>query len=269
MVNRIWKHHFGRGLVRTLGNFGKTGERPTHPELLDWLALNFIREGYSLKAMHRLMMTSSTYMQSSATTAQMEQLDPDNRLLSRMPLRRMEAEVLRDTLLLVAGELDESRYGPADPVRVLASGLVHSGKRRSIYVQQLRKQPATLLESFDLPAMNPNCLERSESLVAPQALQLLNDPAVQELAERFADRVLREAGGDSSLQVQRSWLIAYGRLPNEAEQEACLQTLSELTTSWTKELTISGNPSAGDAERRARIALCHTIMNAAPFLYID
>ncbi|MGE3314462.1 MAG: DUF1549 domain-containing protein, partial [Planctomycetaceae bacterium] len=151
MVNRIWKHHFGRGIVRTLGNFGKTGERPTHPELLDQLALEFVRGGYSIKAMHRLMMTSSTYMQSSAVTPQMEALDPENRLLSRMPLRRMEAEELRDSLLLVAGELDETRYGPADPVQILPSGLVHTGKRRSIYVQQLRKQPATLLESFDLP----------------------------------------------------------------------------------------------------------------------
>ncbi|MBI5759110.1 MAG: PSD1 domain-containing protein, partial [Planctomycetales bacterium] len=197
MVNRIWKHHFGHGLVRSLGNFGKHGDPPTHPELLDWLAQEFVRQGWSLKAMHRLMMTSNTYRQASRVESQELRderevqtsrlstldsrftLDPDNRLLSRMPLRRMEAEVLRDTLLLVSGQLNETRFGPADPVQVRGDGLVLSSKRRSIYVQQLRKQLPTLLESFDLPAMNPNCLERMDSLVAPQALHLLNDTTVR------------------------------------------------------------------------------------------
>ncbi len=116
--------------------------------------------------MHRLMMTSNTYRQSSAVTPERETRDPDNRMLSRMPLRRLEAEELRDTLLLVAGRLDEKRFGPADPVQVLPDGIVQSGQRRSVYVQQLRKHPPTLLECFDLPAMNPNCLSRSDSLVA-------------------------------------------------------------------------------------------------------
>ena len=122
-----------------------------------------------MKAMHRLMMTSNTYRQASAIPPQPEQFDPGNRLWSRMPLRRMEAEELRDSLLWVAGELDETRFGPAEPVNARGDGLVLSGKRRSIYIQQLRKSPASLLESFDLPAMNPNCLQRSDSLVAPQA----------------------------------------------------------------------------------------------------
>ncbi len=273
MVNRIWKHHFGRGLVRSVGNFGKTGDRPTHPELLDWLAQEFVRQNWSLKEMHRLIMTSSVYRQSSRTRESSEapkshdfgygELDPDNRLLSRMPLRRMEAESLRDSLLLIAGQLDETRFGPADSVQVRPDGLVLSGKRRSIYVQQLRKHPASLLESFDLPAMNPNCLQRAESLVAPQALHLMNDTGVRDLAGRFADRVLREAGDDPAQHVRRTYWIALTRPPSTDEQAACLQTLSSLTEEWTKHLP------APEAKRKALATVCHTIMNSAMFLYID
>ena len=275
MVNRIWKHHFGQGLVKSVGNFGKTGDRPSHPELLDWLAQEFVRQRWSLKEMHRLMMTSSVYRQVSTEIAEssspnrqskienQKSLDPDNRLLSRMPLRRMEAELLRDSLLLVAGQLDETRFGPGDAVTVRPDGLVLSGKRRSVYVQQLRKHPASLLESFDLPAMNPNCLQRAESLVAPQALHLMNDAAVRELARQFADRVRREAGDDPARQVQRLYWIALTRPPNDEELTDCLQTLTSLTEQWTKQV------SAAEASRKALATLCHTIMNSALFLYVD
>ena len=275
MVNRIWKHHFGQGLVKSVGNFGKTGDRPSHPELLDWLAQEFVRQRWSLKEMHRLMMTSSVYRQVSTEIAEssspnpqskienQKSLDPDNRLLSRMPLRRMEAELLRDSLLLVAGQLDETRFGPGDAVTVRPDGLVLSGKRRSVYVQQLRKHPASLLESFDLPAMNPNCLQRAESLVAPQALHLMNDAAVRELARQFADRVQREAGDDPARQVQRAYWIALTRPPSDEELTDCLQTLTSLTEQWTKQV------SAAEASRKALATLCHTIMNSATFLYID
>jgi mono/diheme cytochrome c family protein len=277
MVNRIWKHHFGHGLVRSLGNFGKMGDQPTHPELLDWLAREFVRQGWSLKAMHRLMMTSNTYRQSSTVTPRQEQIDPDNRWLSRMPMRRLAAEELRDSLLWVAGQLDETRYGPAEPVKVLPSGLVLSGKRRSVYVQQLRKHPASLLESFDLPAMNPNCLERSDSLVAPQALHLLNDTAVRELAAQFADRVLRVARDDPARQVQHVYWTALSRPPSAEERAACLQTLMTLTDQWAKEPALRDNganrpcstPLNSAAARKALTTLCHTLMNSAGFLYID
>ena len=289
MVNRVWKHHFGQGLVKSVGNFGKTGDRPTHPELLDWLAQEFVRQRWSLKEMHRLMMTSSVYRQSSQRGSEGEgererntnntaagsspplplspspplHQDPDNRLLSHMPLRRMEAELLRDSLLLVAGQLDETRFGPGDAVTVRPDGLVLSGKRRSVYVQQLRKHPASLLESFDLPAMNPNCLQRAESLVAPQALHLMNDAAVRELARQFADRVQREAADDPKRQVQRAYWIALTRPPSGEELTACLQTLTALTEQWTKQVP------AAEASRKALVTLCHTIMNSASFLYVD
>ncbi len=269
MVNRIWKQHFGQGVVRSLGNFGKMGEGPTHPELLDWLAREFVRQGWSIKSMHRLMMTSNTYRQTSTVTPRQEQLDPGNRLLSRMPLRRMEAEELRDSLLWAAGQLDETRFGPAEPVKVRPDGLVSSGKRRSIYVQQLRKQPPSLLESFDLPAMNPNCLQRSESLVAPQALYLLNDTAVREMAAQFADRVLQVASDEPAQQVQRVYWTTLSRPPSAEEQEACLQMLTRLTEQWTKEFMSSGKQSETEATRKALTTLCHTVINSAVFLYID
>ncbi|MDB5387022.1 MAG: putative rane protein [Planctomycetaceae bacterium] len=270
MVNRIWKLHFGQGLVRSLGNFGKTGDKPTHPELLDWLALEFIREGWSIKAMQRLMLTSSVYRQSSlVSNPKQVEFDPDNRLLSRMPLRRMEAELVRDTLLLVSGQLNASAYGPADAVSVRPDGLVLSSKRRSIYIQQLRKHPVSLLESFDLPAMNPNCLQRAESLVAPQALQLLNDSAVRELANQFASRVHHEVGDDATQQIGRVFQIGLSRNPSPEEQAVGTQSLAQLTEEWTKQLTASGQASKAEASRRALSTFCHTIINSAAFLYLD
>lgn len=269
MVNRVWKHHFGQGIVRSLGNFGKTGDPPTHPELLDWLACEFVRQGWSLKAMHRLMMTSSTYRQTSAVETVHLQLDPDNRLLSRMPLRRMEAEELRDSLLFVAGQLDQTLYGPADAIRVLPDGLVQSGKRRSIYVQQLRKHPPSLLESFDLPAMSPNCLQRHDSLVALQALHLLNDTVVRELAGQLAERTRSLAGDAPMQQIRQLYMIALGRRPDAEEEAVCLKTLTELTDRWAKQLEASGAASPQEAARRALATVCHTMMNSAMFLYID
>ena len=273
MINRVWKHHFGQGLVRSLGNFGKTGDPPTHPELLDWLACEFMRQGWSLKAMHRLMMTSSVYRQSSAVRATHEAHDADNRLLSRMPLRRMEAEELRDSLLLVSGQLDQTRFGPAEPVRVLPDGLVQSGRRRSIYVQQLRKHPPSLLESFDLPAMNPNCLQRHHSLVALQALHLLNDTAIRELASQFADRTLSVAGDSPDKQVTQIYVTALGRPPTATEAATCLASLATISEQWAKLLVESGAEAgpatAQKAERKALTTVCHTILNSAMFLYID
>ena len=195
-VNRIWQHHFGSGIVKSLGNFGKVGTPPTHPELLDWLAREFVSRGWSFKALHRLMMTSSTYRQSSTVTDEQERLDPDNSLFSRQPLVRLDAESLYDTLLLVSGRLNESRGGPGDPVQVRADGLAtpdgtDRGWRRMIYVRHLRKQIPTELESFDYPAMNPNCSERRNSTVVVQALHLMNSGMIQNLAEDFARRVSR------------------------------------------------------------------------------
>ncbi len=277
MVNRLWKHHFGSGIVATLGNFGRAGANPSHPELLDWLAREFVRHGWSVKAMHRLMMTSAAYRQSSAVTPAHEELDPGNRLYSRMPLRRLDAEQLYDTLLRVSNQLDERRFGPADPVELRPDGLVTpvasaTGWRRSIYLRQQRKQIATLLESFDLPQMNPNCIERRDSTVVTQALHMLNDGMVRGLAAHFAERVERDAGSDPARQVERVYLIALSRLPSDDESELGRSALARLTDAWAKQP--ARDPAAGQAKpdeagHRALATFCHTVMNCAEFLYAD
>lgn len=262
MVNRIWKEHFGEGLVRSLGNFGKMGERPSHPELLDWLATEFVRQGWSMKAMHRLIMTSNVYRQRSLVSDAIEQLDPENRLLSRRPLRRLEAEELRDSLLLIAGQLNETRFGRPEPVSVRADGLVQAGTRRSIYIEQLRKAPPSLLESFDFPAMNPNCLQRRDSLVAPQALHLLNDSGVRALAAGLAGRLLPSGGAAPARQVEQLYWIVLSRPPTVEEQAACSRLLADITEAWKTEKAV-------DADAKAMTTLCHTLMNSAAFLYVD
>ena len=269
MINRVWKHHFGHGIVRSLGNFGKTGESPTHPELLDYLATDFIRRDWSMKSMHRQLVLSTTYQQSSQISEQSPEQDSGNRLLSRMPLRRLDAEELRDSILLAAGELIDAGGGPSDPVQVRPDGLVLTGRRRSIYVQQLRKHPPSLLESFDLPQMNPNCLERSDSLVATQALHLWNDTAIRQLASRFADRVLVLAGEGETQQIEQVYWIALSRSPSPDELSTCVETLKQLKLAWMKQSSTADETALKEATRRAFATLCHTIWNSADFLYVD
>ncbi len=273
-VNRIWKHHFGTGIVKTLGNFGKTGATPTHPELLDWLAQEFVRQGGRQKAMHFLMMTSTTYRQSSGVTAELQTLDPANALVSRMPLTRLDAESLYDTLLQVAGCLDETRFGPADEVVVRPDGLVTpagkpGGWRRLIYVQQSRKQIVTHRENFDFPQMSPNCLERRDSLVAPQALHLMNNRMVFELAERFASRVQGVVGVDNARQVDLVYLIALSRLPSDEEKGIGVNALKELAGDWVKHQSPADSLDADLVGLKSLTAFCHAIMNSANFLYLD
>ena len=255
-VNRIWKQHFGTGIAASLGNFGKAGTPPTHPELLDWLAREFVRQGWSMKAMHRVMMTSTTYRQSSASAPELAKLDPANAYYSRMPLVRLDAESLYDSLLLVAGRLDEARGGPADPVQARRDGLVTptgtaTGWRRLVYVQQMRKQLATHLETFDFPQMNPNCIERRDSTVAPQALHLLNNAMVEQLAVDFAKRVRREAGNDAGRQIDSIYLIALSRLPTADEMKLGREALVLFADEWEKHLAAAGKLDRDAAELKA------------------
>lgn len=273
-VNRIWKHHFGTGIVKTLGNFGMTGAPPTHPELLDWLALEFVRKGWSMKAMHRLMMTSTTYRQSSSLNKEQENTDPDNRFVSRMPLTRLDAESLYDSLLLLAGRLDETRFGPGDPVTARADGLVTTagnskGWRRLIYVSQMRKLIASHMETFDFPQMNPNCIERRDSVVAPQALHLMNNGMVFRLAEHFATRVKEEVGSNSKQQVERVYLIALSRPPTPKELSLGMSSLQTLFENWTNQPYLGGLPNPESLRQKALTAYCHAIINSADFLYVD
>jgi hypothetical protein len=273
-VNYLWKGHFGTGIVKTPGNFGKAGASPTHPDLLDWLARGFVRQGWSLKTMHRLVMTSSTYRQSSAMTPERAKLDPDNALNSGMPLTRLDAEALYDALLLVAGKLDETRGGPADAVEVRGDGLVTPaesprGWRRAVYVKQTRKHLPTHLENFDYPQMNPNCIDRRSSTVAPQALHLMNNGMVHHLAEHLANRVSREAGADPAKRIERLYLVALGRPPSDEEKRVGLDALRKLTDEWSRHPDAANTTDEMEASHRALTTYCHAIVNTAAFLYVD
>ncbi len=269
MVNRIWYHHFGAGLAADLENFGVAGARPSHPELLDWLALEFTERGWSVKEMHRLIMNSRTYRQSSRITDDRQTLDPLGRLLSRMPLRRLDAESIRDSLLFVAAKLDETPGGIPDPVSVNRDGLVSAnptaggGWRRSVYLQYRRTEIPTMMETFDYPQMGPNCLARNVSIVSPQSLMLMNNGHVHELAAAMASRVVllaaaqEEAELSRSAQVRTVYQLALSRLPSEREQAIGVESLTKLEDQWQ-----------GDHDQ-ALATYCHTLLNSAAFLYVD
>ena len=276
MVNRIWQHHFSTGLVTTPGNFGSNGSRPTHPELLDWLATEFVQRGWSLKAMHRLIMTSSAYRQSSRAGAKALAEDPSNVLLSRFPLRRLDADALRDSILKVAGRLDTTRFGPADEVEVKPDGEVvarptKDGYRRSIYILQRRSKPVTALETFDAPLLTPNCLLRPHSTVSSQALQLENSELVRDSARYMAGRVIDAAGDDVRKQIERVYWTTLSRPPTVEEAHQAGETLRELTREWRTHLESEtpAEPIGNTARWLALSSLCHTYLNSAEFLYVN
>ena len=264
-VNRVWHRHFGRGIVSSLDNFGSTGTPPSHPELLDWLAVEFVEQGWSLKALHRLIMTSAAYRQSSRVTDERARLDPGNILLSRMPLRRMDAEEVHDSVLQIAGALKPEQFGRPDPVTVRNDGYVAARSedgtaRRSVYLRHRRKEMPTILETFDLPQMNPNCAERKPSTIVTQPLHLLNDGVIHQLAGRFAQRIAREAGGDLDDQVNLAYRVALTREPTASEARSARKFIETLQAKW----------KAGESPPEMALAdFCHTLINSAAFLYID
>jgi hypothetical protein len=281
IVNRIWFHHFGRGIVESLGNFGRTGVVPTHPELLDWLAVSFVENGWSFKWLHRQIMLSKAWRQSSTLRLESEKRDSDNRWLSRMPLRRLEAEPLRDTLLATSGQLDLTPLGEPDAVTVRADGLVtanrsDAGWRRTVYVQQRRKELPSILETFDLPQMNPNCVERPNSMVASQALHLLNNGMIRGLTLQFAQRIEAKAGDDRYKQVEQVYQDSLSRKPTAQETQLALEALSQLTAEWESRKAESSTQADKDKDKespspetQALANFCHVIMNSAEFLFVD
>ncbi|MYB53185.1 MAG: DUF1553 domain-containing protein [Acidobacteriia bacterium] len=276
MVNRIWLSHFGRGIVSTPSNFGLTGAAPSHPELLDWLATEFVREGWSIKAMHRLIMTSSTYRQTSAVAAEVAAADPENMLLSRMPLRRMDAEVLHDSILRATGRLDPTRFGRPVKVAKKENGEIvpeatDDGWRRAVYVLKKRRTPVTLLEVFDAPKPAPNCTERRESNVAPQALQMMNGEAAHEHARFLAGRLIDEHPNDRVSQVAEAYERILSRRPTAAESELAVKDLNSLDQHWLAHLdqTKHAGPRREAARWMALGSFAHALLNSAEFLYID
>ena len=287
-ANRIWQYHFGKGLVGTASDFGVNGDRPSHPELLDWLAAEFMARRWSVKSLHRLIMTSSTYRQSSRWDAEAAKADPGNRLLWRFSPRRIEAENVRDSILVVSGSLNREMGGPGIYPRidraVIGTGStnkwpvdVEEGPatwRRSVYVFQNRSVVLPLLEVFDCPDSTVSSPSRSASTIAPQALALLNNAFVLQQSQRFARRVLTEAGSAPADQAYRAFQIALGRKPSERELSWSLDFLGKQALAYEQNtlLRLNGSgiaKSTDEASFRALADLCHAMFNLNEFLYLE
>jgi mono/diheme cytochrome c family protein len=310
MVNRLWQHLFGKGLVPTAENFGRSGEPPTHPELLEWLSGEFVHRGWRVKPLLRLMMTSAAYRQSSLPeegkgfrvqgsesqilnpeprtlnpfpeprTLNPLAADPDNRLLSRMRLRRLEAEAIRDAILSVSGQLDLTMGGPPVLVRSRPDGLVEiddkaspaARARRSVYLLCRRSYNLSLMTVFDQPLVAHNCPKRDVSAVPLQSLSMLNDAFVAEQARHFADRVARapqvralaEPVAHEEAAIRTAFRLALGRDPTAAEKDICTRLLKRQAAAYRE-----AGQSAEQAQRHALVSLCHTLLNTSEFLYVE
>jgi len=276
MVNRIWMSHFGRGLVPTPANFGRSGQPPTHPELLDWLATEFVRQRWSIKALHRLIMTSAAYRQSSRVSPESLQSDAENIWLSRMPLRRLDAESLYDSILGATGRLDLQQFGRPAEIEEKPSGEIiakggKTGWRRAIYVLKRRKTPVTLLEVFDLPRMSPNCTERRQSNVSPQALQMTNGDTARQHARYLAGRLIDEFPASRAQRIRQLYLRTVSRTPTLREVQQALSSFDELAKHWATHLDKQNDqaPRAMTAEWYALSSLAHAMLSSGEFLYID
>lgn len=251
IVNRLWQHHFGTGIVSTPNDFGVQGERPSHPELLDWLAARLILNGWQLKPIHKLIMTSRVYMQSSDFVAERAEVDPDNRLLWRWEPRRLEGEAIRDAILASSGLLDPTMYGPGT--------LDESMRRRSIYFRIKRSQLIPSMMAFDWPEHLVSIGRRASTTVAPQALVFLNGPLVRACAVQLANRL---AGGDSGEVIQRAYLELLGRKATPAELES-VQRFWETQTAAYESQGESAPATVALAD------LCQTLFCMNEFIYID
>jgi hypothetical protein len=304
MANRIWRWHFGQGLVASTENFGMLGDRPSHPELVDWLAARFVGEGWSVKALHRLIMNSAVYQQGGGlvignpySVSQLDRLvstvhgslntdysppsshaltsvaavDPENRLLSHFAVRRLEAEEIRDSLLAVAGLLDRSMGGKTLPLKNREFVFNHTSKdattyeslRRALYLPIIRNHLYDLLEQFDYPDPAVPTGSRHETVIAPQALLLMNSELVAQAAERMAKQICAESLSDLQ-RLNRAYLKAYARLPSAREAERAQAFLADFErTEPARDL------AASERSAQAWAALCHAILAANEFCYLN
>ncbi len=297
LVNRVWLNLFGQGIVRTPGDFGTLGAPPTHPELLDWLASEFMDNGWSMKRLLRQIVTSTAYRQSAQAETALINADPDNRLWGRTDLRRLDAESFRDAILSVSGTLRKKMAGPPVPIMadrvgrwVLGIENLNAGRpgkviplkgedyRRSLYVQARRSRPLAVLSTFDWPRMAPNCQQRHASTVAPQSLMLMNSNFIIEQSEQFAQR-LSAAAQATDEQLALAWTLAYGRPPTADEQADAIQFLldqaSVLTPSPAEESseTAEGGKtpeiSGPSPSPEALAVLCQMLLSSNEFLYVE
>lgn len=265
IVNRVWHWHFGRGIVGTPGDFGRQGDPPSHPELLDWLASEFVAQNWSLKKLHRVILMSETYRRSSAHSAENAAIDAGNQFLWRMNRRRMDAETLRDSVLAVSGSLNLKVGGrPVIPPLSAeeASGLWARDQwpesmdpsehdRRSVYLYVKRTFPLPMMSAFDSPDSSVSCSRRDSTTVAPQALTLLNSEFMLRQAVRFADKLRKTYGADDRRQVEGMWTSAFGRKPSASEVQSGMSVL------------------ANESDPNALARLCLVAFNANEFVYID
>ena len=270
-VNRVWAAYFGAGIVSTLDNFGKSGVPPSHPELLDWLATEFVSSGWDTKALHRLIVTSSVYRQASAARPDALAKDPENQWLWRMSPRRLQAESVRDAVLAVAGTLDQTMYGEPVATETKKSGEVSpAGERekgrRSIYQIVRRSAPQNFLNAFDAPVMEINCIRRSRSTSATQALALMNGDFVTAQAEHFAKRVLKEstaeADGRYTGTMRRAFRLAFGREPVPDELDNSASFLHRQSAHYS-------DLNSSERSLRALSDLCQVLVSANEFIYLD
>jgi hypothetical protein len=269
LVNRVWGWHFGQALVRTPGDFGMQGERPTHPELLDWLAGEFVGHGWSLQHLHRLIVLSDTYQMRSVALGRGQDVDPENRLLWHFPRKRLEGEAVRDAMLACAGSLNLKRFGPpvVPPLgKEELTGLFdakakwpvtkdpRAHHRRSIYLLARRTFVYPVFAAFDPPEVMTSCPQRARTVVPTQALTLLNSPLAREQSVFFARRLLAECGPRPRDCVARAWQLAFGR-PATPTETAHARSFLMNRTARTEETALA--------------ELCLALFNANEFLYPD
>lgn len=289
IVNRVWQELFGKGIVDTPANFGRSGSLPTHPELLDWLASEFVESGWSFKKLHKLLVTSTVYRQATFISAQDPgvregedgreadplTVDPENRLLWRMPLRRLDSEIVRDSVLAVSGRLNEALGGPPVPVLFHPDGSVTidtentstagEANRRSVYLLARRNYPLSELAVFDQPVAEKNCVRRSNSAVVSQSLTMLNGEFALDAADDFAARVVQTAGDDADQRVVTAFRLAVQREPTSQE----LEMSRKLLASQAEKYQHTGQSAPGAAADAALSNLCHMLFNTSEFLYVE
>jgi hypothetical protein len=253
IVNRLWQHLFGRGIVSTANDFGTQGEPPTHPELLDWLAAELIRGGWRLKPIHKLIMTSSVYMQDSRHNEASAAVDPENRYLWRYDVQRIEAEVARDSMLAMGNLLDLAMFGPGT--------LDESMRRRSIYFTVKRSRMIPCMQLMDMPESLVSIADRASTTIAPQALMFLNSPHVWACAQGFADRIGPSADESLAAAVREAYRIALSREPADSELNHWLEMIE-------KDLAIYSADGRSDGRRLALANFCQMVMSMNEFTYV-
>lgn len=280
IVNRMWQHHFGEGLVRTVNDFGVRSEPPTHPELLEWLAHEFVSSGWRLKSLHRLILTSSVYRQGTAFNPQSAQVDPDNRLLWRRRPQRLEAEILRDTVLAVSGMLNLEPFGPAFKPPIPAEAMfarntkdpyplnardTPATRRRTVYMFHKRVVQHPLMQAFDGPDASVSCGRRNTTTVAPQALALLNDPFLRDRATDFARRLI-EKGNQPDDWVTHGYQLALSRAPTDVERKESVQFVQ---TQINRRLSREKSEPLDEVRVQALADFCQALFGLNEFVYVD